>query len=355
MFACISQSDVRPSRRNARHEGFTLIELLMVISIIGVLATFIMVAMAGVNQSAKEDRTTAQITKIHELLMDKYQSYQYRRMPHGDRRLASLEYSRRTNQITQQAYQDRFTQGGGYRWVAQDRLTATREMMRLELPCTIDEVLGPHDPDRPQCLLLDPLRPSVRSPLIPALSRAYYSRVLAATNNSVGLWTPDLESAECLYLILSQMRDAESSALEFFSENEIGDTDGDGMNEILDGWGRPIFWQRWLPGFVSTLQKPLAQDTEQEDMFDPMQVGLSYQPSFPTNYPRALFPLIFSAGPDGNYGIHIMKRGAAGGGWFAHQSDPYVDHPEIRKLGNVTDIGGRKSMDNITNHLLSTR
>jgi len=145
------------------------------------------------------------------------------------------------------------------------------------------------------------------------------------------------------------MRDADSSMLEFFSENEIGDADGDGMKEIHDGWGNPILFLRWAPGFESTLQKSLVEDPNQEDFFDPARVGTSYSAAFiSTKHPRALYPLIFSAGPDQKYGIKV------GGDWYSVLSDPH--HPSMQQIGkpqNPEDV--QQSADNITNHLLATR
>lgn len=331
-----------------RRLAFTLVELLMVVAVIGILATFVMVALAGVNQSAKEDRTTVQIAKVHELLMDKYQEYQHRRMPPVNGRMALAR--QKPN------FEGWLNANGGYALVAQDRLIATREMMRLELPSSKDEVVGPNA--NRQSLLLDPLNPSRGNPLIPALSRAYYRKAASMTvtdldkDPSISAWSPDHEAAECLYLIVSQLRDANVSALEFFSEQEIGDADGDGMLELQDSWGTPILWQRWVPGFLSNLQVSLAQQPEQEDMFDPMQVGDAYDPSFPTNLPRALVPLIFSAGPDGLYGFTIQgdKVGDNSDSWFSVQSNPY--HPGTRAVGETRGDGW---IDNITNHLISTR
>ena len=328
-----------------RRLAFTLVELLMVVAVIGILATFVMVALAGVNQSAKEDRTTVQISKVHELLMDKYQEYQHRRMPPVNGRLA---LSRQKPNF--EAWLDA---NGGYALVAQDRLIATREMMRMELPSSKDEVVGPNA--NGQSLLLDPLNPSPRNPLVPALSRAYYRKAQSMTNDPspfIDSWTPENESAECLYLIVSQLRDANVSALEFFSEQEIGDTDSDGMLELLDSWDTPILWQRWVPGFLSNLQVSLAEQPEQEDMFDPMQIGDAYDPAFPTDFPRALVPLIFSAGPDGLYGFTLQGDlvGDNSDSWFSTQSNPY--HPGTRAVGQTRGDGW---IDNITNHLIATR
>lgn len=343
------------ANRQRSRSGFTLIELLVVVMIIGILASFVMVALAGVNQSAKEDRTTVQITKINELLMDKWQTYQYRRMPSVDKRMVLQQEQVRKRNKTRKQFENWLNNNGGNGRIAQDRLMATREMMRLELPCTKGEVVGPNAMG--QSHLMDPVKPDTRNPLVPALSRAYYQKAVAMTGDlTLATWNTDNESAECLYLIVSQLRDADVSALEFFSEQEIGDTDGDSMLEILDAWGNPILWQRWAPAFVSTLQVPVAQQPEQEDMLDPMQVGLAYDHP-ETNYqfnqgrPRALIPLIFSAGPDEKYGILVADSNSEG--WYGVNSDPYTQDSIMSQIGQTT--GGQAWMDNITNHLLSTR
>ena len=57
-------------------------------------------------------------------------------------------------------------------------------------------------------------------------------------------------------MILAGIREADATGLEAFEDSEIGDTDDDGMPEILDPWGRPIYFLRWAPGYVSALQDP---------------------------------------------------------------------------------------------------
>jgi hypothetical protein len=89
----------------------------------------------------------------------------------------------------------------------------------------------------------------------------------------------------------------EPDALELFRADEIGDIDlgsdgkpGDGAFEFWDGWGRPIAFKRWAPGFLppySLLQ--VADPTKAHDPMDPAGADRSAY---------ALIPLVYSAGPD---------------------------------------------------------
>lgn len=57
-------------------------------------------------------------------------------------------------------------------------------------------------------------------------------------------WTKEHESAECLYLILATYRQTGLAAIDNIPAKNIGDTDGDGVNEILDPWGTPVCFIR---------------------------------------------------------------------------------------------------------------
>jgi prepilin-type N-terminal cleavage/methylation domain-containing protein len=296
----------RPSRR-----AFTLVELLVVIMIITIMATMVMFAMAGVTEKARIDRTKAQIAKINELIMEKWESYQTRRV--------------------------QWRPGAPGITPAQQRLYALRELLRMELP---DRIMDVWD---------DPVSLKTR----PALSRAYRTQALKANywfepdpNDRENFGT--YQDSECLYLILSQMRDGEFSALEFFSENEIGDLDGDGMPEILDAWGTPIGWLRWAPGFVS----PTRSDVQRSDYFDPGRADPRYLTDDPTDDPYEIWPLIYSAGPDKEPGIAFQLKDKKPIHWrnTTPPNDPY--HEKYRLIG-LPD--GDKSLDNIHNHLIETR
>lgn len=320
--------------QNPLRAGFTLVELMISIAIIAVMATFLMVALAGVTEKARVDRTKAQIAKINELIMEKWESYLYRRMPPASLPVVEQQLGIKNWKLTKVA-------------LSRDRIHALREMMRMELPAHREDVL------KPARMLRDPL---TKNRYEPTLWRAYQARKNSAKVTTGIDWTMQHEGAECLYLILSQMRETDRSALEFFAESEIGDVDGDGMKEILDAWGHPIAWLRWAPGHISPFQRPLSLDPEQDDMFDMAKVGTGY--SIDPARPRALYPLIFSAGPDGLFGIVTGRVEPSTGqvtSWFDARNDPY-DKDETRQLytlGNIWDP--EAAADNITNHLLTTR
>jgi hypothetical protein len=61
------------------------------------------------------------------------------------------------------------------------------------------------------------------------------------------------------------------------------------MLEFHDAWGNPIRFIRWAPGFVSDLQPSPSDPAGRHDPFDPLKLE-------PVAF--ALYPLIYSAGPD---------------------------------------------------------
>ena len=143
-----------------------------------------------------------------------------------------------------------------------------------------------------------------------------YIRLLGRKNTVTGNTntTADIEknqSAECLYMIVvNACGDGEAKTL--FSESTIGDTDGDGAPEFLDGWGHPISFLRWAPGFVSDIQlnmndlsttcmPPADANTavaKDHDPFDLFHVELK---AF------RLVPLIYSVGRDEDAGLIVPR------------------------------------------------
>lgn len=286
-------------------QGFTLTELLVVMAIIAVIATIAFAALANANADAKRARTKAQIARLHAIVMQRWESYRTRRVPlstalNADPNTAALQ-----------------------------RLDAIRDLMRMELP------------ERKSDVLDGPL--VVGS--VPALTRGYLGRA-----QSVGNWTTTHQGAECLYMIVEAAGEG-GEFLEYFNENEIGDVDNDGMPEILDGWGQPIEFLRWAPGFRSPMQDGIPANGL--DAFDPRQVDRN---GAANNY--RIFPLIVSAGPDGAYDMVVDISDTNPLRYRTINNNPYYNPGGSDLMGTfIANADGDPydgTFDNITNHTLTT-
>jgi hypothetical protein len=338
-------------------------ELLIVMLIITVLAALSLAALQGVTEEARADRTRAIIAKLDQLIMDRWEGYRTRTLP-----------------ITVPA-------GTPPRTAALRRLVALHELMRMELPERQTDIIN-LSTGAPEIVVTTGMTNA-------ALQRSYYRKVMAATGNNPLNWNGQNQGAECLYLIVSSMQDGDKNALDFFMPSEIGDTDQDGMMEILDGWGTPLGFLRWAPGYTQEqpgldgnwgdagtddngnmatdelaewlfsgsddFHWPMTQQTRgvvpnvppANDYFDPVKVDArgSY----------ALKPLIFSAGRDKAFDINVQIASSPTGRYTQTSpvpNDPYTPHPHTALMpGTIADSNGDGDLsyqDNITNHYQDT-
>jgi prepilin-type N-terminal cleavage/methylation domain-containing protein len=383
--------------------GFTLVELMIVMSILVILAGLTVAALRGAVNEARAARTRAIIKKLDQLISERWEEYRTRavpvRLPAGTHGLVA----------------------------GRVRLYALRELMRMEMPDRITDVT-----DGPVVLAVTN---------IPSLTQSYRRLVNRATNNAPANWTRQFQGSECLYMIVATMKDGDKSALDYFTSDEVGDVDGDGMKEILDGWGQPIEFLRWAPGYCElpgpngvwgqvgdddasgtaedifeagytgsddivplTLQTRIGSKNPNNpdqpfapDPYDPLRIDqricrhalASYPPNSmtpviaatvgdidPSNDTYALWPLIFSAGPDKSYDVAtIMDENGNASTPFRYSqtanyptantrppNDPYFIPPAAWgtqvPFGTVGDIDGdgnaRGWADNITNHYTET-
>ncbi len=288
-------------RRSASNlaRGFTLVELLITITIIGILMTFSVGAVFLAQETARTERTGGIIQKLHNVIIDRWESYR-------TRRVILVVANNPTN-----------------------RLNAIREVMRMEMP------------DRYEDLVFVPAFVDANLPLRAAYVRRInaarlkyntansttYANHTAFISNVLDNTTNQNEAAECLYLLISASMSADERAE--FRDKEYADTNNNFMPEFIDGWGNPIRFLRWAPGVVSDVQ--IHEPVDYHDPFDqyglqigaanqsgpaddinknpPPQAGSEPAPLTATGIQEwgyAILPYIYSAGPDKEYGIHQL-------------------------------------------------
>jgi hypothetical protein len=270
------------------------------------------------------------------------------------------------------------------------RLLALREMMKLEMPDRWSDVDMTQYSGNTRFFLQ----------IIPSIAQTYNRNLLKALSATDQVTLERNGSAECLYLIV-MLHTGDGEARTLFSRQDIGDTDGDGALEFLDGWGNPIRWVRWPAGFISRSDlmhrdpdNPMTGDGDTDhDPFDPfnrnsrtvtlntsmfpsqMQPyiahlrGAASSSSPPSNADPTrdfqvgyrLVPLVFSSGPDGIGDVSTRVGNVMTSGnsiyldpcaWDstneAYEFGSFGDNPEMPD-------GDDNSIDNIHNHLLDNR
>jgi prepilin-type N-terminal cleavage/methylation domain-containing protein len=341
--------------------AFTLVELLVVIVIIGMLAAMALTALYAAREAARRAKTQSTISKLDVIVQARYAEFFSRRIPiKGNRRMPPDA-------------------------MAELRFRVLHEIMRMEMPDRIRDITFPrrltntdttalgatyHDIDAKVYPLATYAGDRVRSArrwvdtngtwwqsqptpgavggpagiTRTALARRHFRKVVQSSMST------QFDNAECLYLIVN----SDPEAREQFQPNEIGDADEDGFFEFHDAWDRPIMFLRWAPGFRSDLQTGKAISAAGEPNLDPMNprgigdlVDDNGKWVRPANIAAfRLVPLIYSGGPDKEYGINIK------GPWMAQ----FAPGDSVSKVWiDGADIGepvGDDHHDNITNHSL---
>jgi hypothetical protein len=321
-------------------------------------------AVAG--ETARQAQSRHIVERLHTLLTDYYDTYKSRRV-----KLAPGIETKINNDLTTAAARGQA--------LAEARMYAMRELMLMEIP------------DRWSDVLLNQLGSPERQPFyLPgrtALSSVYLRRYKSLLNrtNSLSGGTNTLveiqnnQGAECLYMIVT-LACGDGEARSMFAENSIGDSDGDGAPEFLDGWGHPVNFLRWAPGFDSQIQ--LNQNstdqmttTDRLDAIakdhDPFDVFRRDSKAF------RLVPLIYSPGRNESSGLVANEdyvpwtdQNFAANLVLATNGPPFISAPKLdpyKKVGSPPAYLGTSlhladpanfdetSSDNIHNHLMGQR
>ena len=347
-----------------RH-GFTLVEILVVILIIAIMASLITAVIGNSLNSARAAATRATITKVHRLLEERQQAIARSNLRTEIRVI-------RTSMTTP---------GLNRNDVA--RIVALKEATRAHLPQRIEDLYGPdktpnNADDSPVLVQLRKLNSSFQgnTPKFPA-------------KHYVNLESKATASSELLYVALTMGTElgSEGSVIEFNSR-EAMDTDGDGLMELVDGWGKPLRFYRWptslvlAPSNSPTEPRPVelligggnAQmwNKDPDDPVDRFQLWMAN--SNVSNHPQVSnwfhapatyhIPLIVSPGQDGQLGLEEPNDLGRGGIWARLYDEDTngngtLDSGEDRnnngELDNLIQNSTRRIFlaDNITNRNIS--
>ncbi len=315
--------------REPNPPAFTLVEVLVVLVLISILSSMVLTAVRGATQSARIARTRSIIGTIDSVLQELYEDYKYRPLAVEIPDISAEQLIGGQLVLSFEAMPSE---------AARARLIMLRDLQRMELPDKVRDVWRPTTPRLPtqpvpvyvaaDQIAQNPTTGRLR--LVRAESGSLNDRTrLPATWFGVGPmpsgqwpsrfsgyltrtqaanWTRQHQGAECLYLIMASTYINGIAAIESIPPSNIGDTDGDGVPEILDGWGRPLGFIRWPVGFIDP-----DSDVTSTDEFDPYRAdfgNLVNPPGVPAGRARpfSVRPLVISAGPDGEFGIALTTR-----------------------------------------------
>lgn len=379
--------------------GFTLVELLVVITLIAFISGMLSVALTSSQQEAKIRRCRGEMLNYGQLVqarfgavsfqplqirthdtpnaataasgMGSYNPFQgasdiravgiRKRIASEDQARLNLAFRRDfARMVLPQCREDLYLPPASMqsRVIPPGRTTSTRDMQasvsKTRVPALYDrmrEVAGMLDHraiDREaKAFLPAGQRNPMTEPIVDAIdlyaTNSQFAALCRQRNVDIDgdgvsdAWTREHESSECLYLILATLQAMGQSAVDQIPRRNIGDTDGDGMPEILDPWGTPVRFLREpvglrVPGFGSW--RPLEQGTDLEypsdpDPFDFLLADFRYNPALTNDdfkpidpqtgapvpdpvppvafHPTFISPVIISAGSDGEFGIYTVE------------------------------------------------
>jgi len=351
--------------------AFTLIELLVVISIIAFMSGMFLVAYRGASQESNIQKTRSTVQKISEVLnarIDEYINYPIA-LRNATAALPPNMVSWDSSKETVSVLRER------------GRLLVLRDLIRMEMPDHPDDLkyttfwmsslsgaaLAQYPTNLPHPVPTGlGTTPAFANPgfqisaPLTSRTRALIARLSKVSPvGPIDRWDEFNANAELLFLIVEASDLNGTSAIELFGKSEIGDTDGDGLNEFIDAFGSPIRWIRWPAGFSGATRF-------YPDMLDPALVSggrllinsepldrLGTDPGWATTLQKpgtGLSPLVISAGSDRSFGIRFrelnrysaatppMRVGVfAGIDSYSSAEAPWADTPAKYGLSGFTD------------------
>lgn len=250
-----NHQSVRAARR-----GFTIVELMMVIAILLFLIATSAFVVRNIGNKAREKATMATIVKTNSLLTQRIQAFH-----------KTLESTR-----TQKLLQSRMAA----KRAQLVNTTGNKKFQVISQP--VIEIMVKKDLFREQFPQFVGDNVQVNAAM----------DALAGTSGTAGNAGSDggaSISAEYLYYTLTQFDALGISPVgeDAFTASEVRDTDGDGLKEIVDGWGKPLRFYRWPTRLIRPYQGT-SNDPVRRDVASPLFSGLPPVPSGGLNEPDPL-------------------------------------------------------------------
>jgi prepilin-type N-terminal cleavage/methylation domain-containing protein len=283
---------VMPSR-----PAFTLTELLIVVAIILGLMTLLGSAVSNVRTTQKANATRDLIAKLDRVISAQIETYDSRPVNTGDTTQLGLP-ARSSNS---------FPNDPVFKYHACLRAWhIRRNLISADLPDRWTDVKYMTD------MWLVSKWPA-RSPF----QRTYIGMWDAISKSGSPLPSGQFAGAECLFMIVMQSGVANCLDCGSLTTSQVGDKDDDKYMEFQDAWGNPIDFLLWPCAY----QAPNQSEKFFAGRLDDPYATANVRPTL------GMRPLIYSAGPDGQYAIDRVKE----------PSDPNLD---MASLGSSSDEYG---------------
>lgn len=290
-----------------RRRGFTLVEMLVTIAIVVILVALFGGAISAARSGAQSNSTTSTINRLDQVITTQFRRYESRSVPRSQLPAGI------TNPSAARAWHIR------------------RNLIAADMPDRWSDVAYM----------------AANAAQFTSSAQASYIATWNAANPKP---TDQYGGAECLFMIAMQGGFADCLDCNGLAQLKKGDKDRDGAIEFWDDWNNPIDYILWAPGFQKSGDATAFFDnpSEQRTLDAAFPASGSVRPGL------GMRPLIYSAGPDGEYGLDRNSDAATlsrssqsvsitGGGC----GDPAETN--TRTSGAPSSGSGGKRDDNIVN------
>jgi len=274
--------------------GFTLVELLVVTALVATLAALLVSAVSAVRDNGKGANTANAIARLDQVIMNQFRRHEWR----------SVSSAQLAAAVT----------ATGFGRPAARAWHLRRNMISADMPDRWSDV---------------EFMANNAAQFTSSAQASYIARWNAANPKP----TAQFGGAECLFMIVMQGGLADCLDCNGLAQITKGDKDGDGAPEFWDDWGNPIDYILWAPGFQRT--------TGSDKFFDTLDAPNSGRP----RPGLGMRPLIYSAGPDGEYGLErngdagTLALGSGCGDW---QQSPTANSGrptnEAKRADNIVNV-----------------